>query len=294
MARSEACGTAPARASATTSTSTSGPRRRSSTRSSVGRPTVGMTTERCATAVDDIRVDPDRELAELREYLGDDYRLAPPAAPPGGHEEELAQLGDRQRLYRESLAYLYDLTVFAMSRHQGAVPGRARRARSEPPRAGARLRLRHRLGRAAAARGRLSRRVRGLRLALDASTCAGACEHRGLDAPIHDLDRAAARRRLRPGVRVRRHRARARRVRRSWASSSPAPGSCSSTSSTGEDRNPLHEPLDVDALLDHVTARGLRRYRVHHGRSHLVLYAPRRRTPVRSRLVRLRGGRVAR
>ena len=118
-------------------------------------------------------------------------------------------------------------------------------------------------------------------------------QHRGLDAPFHDLDRAP------PGggfdlafaFDVIEHapdalaflgelESRARLVLVNFLA--------------GEDRNPLHEPLDVDALLDHVTAHGLRRYRVHHGRSHLVLYAPRRRTPVRSRLVRLRGGRVAR
>jgi hypothetical protein len=43
------------------------------------------------------------------------------------------------------------------------------------------------------------------------------------------------------------------------------------------DGNPLHHDLDIAALLDHAASHGLRRYRVHHGRSHLVLYAPGRR-----------------
>jgi SAM-dependent methyltransferase len=62
-------------------------------------------------------VDPERELEELRRYLGErfDERLL------RGHaqavEEELRAVGgDEARLYRTSEAYLYDLTVFAMSR----------------------------------------------------------------------------------------------------------------------------------------------------------------------------------
>jgi SAM-dependent methyltransferase len=241
--------------------------------------------------VDDIRVDPDRELAELREYQGDDYRLARLQRHQVGMEEELAQLGDPQRLYRESLAYLYDLTVFAMSRTKEPYLDALAAAVDPPARvldygcgigsdglllleAGYRVEF--------ADFGSPSTQYLRWRL-----------QHRGLDAPFHDLDRAP------PGggfdlafaFDVIEHapdalaflgelESRARLVLVNFLA--------------GEDRNPLHEPLDVDALLDHVTARGLRRYRVHHGRSHLVLYAPRRRTPVRSRLVRLRGGRVAR
>ena len=54
----------------------------------------------------------------------------------------------------------------------------------------------------------------------------------------------------------------------------------------------LHHELPIPALLRHAARRGLRHYRAHHGRSHLVLYdaAPasgsRR---VRSRLALLRG-----
>jgi 2-polyprenyl-3-methyl-5-hydroxy-6-metoxy-1,4-benzoquinol methylase len=55
------------------------------------------------------------ELDELKEYLGaryDERRLR-------GHqravEQELEEFGDERRLYRESQAYLYDLTVFALS-----------------------------------------------------------------------------------------------------------------------------------------------------------------------------------
>jgi SAM-dependent methyltransferase len=58
---------------------------------------------------------PDRELAELREYLGDRYDHRQLVLYQQAVNDELAELGDEQRLYRESRAYLYNLTVFAMS-----------------------------------------------------------------------------------------------------------------------------------------------------------------------------------
>jgi hypothetical protein len=73
-----------------------------------------MTTERRGTAVHEIRVGPERELAELREYLGDDFSLERLQRHQAFVESELARLG-AERFYRSSTAYLYDLTVFAMS-----------------------------------------------------------------------------------------------------------------------------------------------------------------------------------
>src|SRR3954470_5326810 len=55
----------------------------------------------------------DRE--ELREYLGDAYDEQRLRGYARLVNEELAQIGDEQRLYRESEAYLYDLTAFAMT-----------------------------------------------------------------------------------------------------------------------------------------------------------------------------------
>jgi SAM-dependent methyltransferase len=60
-------------------------------------------------------LDPDRELAELRAYLGDAYDERRLERYWTEVEEELARSGDEQRFYRTSEAYLYDLTVFAMS-----------------------------------------------------------------------------------------------------------------------------------------------------------------------------------
>jgi hypothetical protein len=52
-----------------------------------------MTTERGGTAVHEIRVDPDRELAELRAYLGDDFDLDRLQRHRAGVEEDFARLG---------------------------------------------------------------------------------------------------------------------------------------------------------------------------------------------------------
>ena len=62
-----------------------------------------------------LRHDPEREAAELRAYLGDAYDHDRLVDWHEQLEEEARELGDEQRLYRESHAYLYNLTAFAMS-----------------------------------------------------------------------------------------------------------------------------------------------------------------------------------
>jgi SAM-dependent methyltransferase len=246
-----------------------------------------MTTLRRGTAVDDIRVDPDRELRELREYLGEDFSQQRLERHVLEMEEEAARIGDAERLYRTSEAYLYDLTVFAMSRTKEPYLNTLARAVAPPARvldygcgigsdglllleAGYRVEfadfgspstayLRWRLGR------------------------------RGLEAQFHDLDTAppdggfdvayafdVIEHVPDPVAFLGELESRARFVLVNFLE--------------GEDDNPLHERLDVPALLDHATTRGLRSYRVRHGRSHLVLYEPARVTPWRSRLARWRGG----
>lgn len=58
---------------------------------------------------------PQQEIEELRAYLGDSYD--PTLAPRFLDlvDEELEQVGDEARLYRTSQAYLYNLTLFAIS-----------------------------------------------------------------------------------------------------------------------------------------------------------------------------------
>lgn len=55
------------------------------------------------------------DLAELKEYLGDDYDHGRLERWDHAVEEEFETIGDEATLYRTSQAYLYDLTVFAMS-----------------------------------------------------------------------------------------------------------------------------------------------------------------------------------
>ena len=60
-------------------------------------------------------VDPAREEAELRAYLGPAFDRGRLVRWQEQLEEEAGRLGDEQRLYRESEAYLYNLTAFAMT-----------------------------------------------------------------------------------------------------------------------------------------------------------------------------------
>jgi SAM-dependent methyltransferase len=63
-----------------------------------------------------IEYSPDRERDELRDYLGEAYDERRLQGYEALLEQEAAEIGDEQRLYRESQAYLYNLTAFAMTR----------------------------------------------------------------------------------------------------------------------------------------------------------------------------------
>jgi SAM-dependent methyltransferase len=62
-----------------------------------------------------LRHDPEREEAELKAYLGDDYSRERLEHHRDLLDQEVTEAGDEHKLYRTSQAYLYDLTVFAMS-----------------------------------------------------------------------------------------------------------------------------------------------------------------------------------
>ena len=57
----------------------------------------------------------ERELAELRAYLGDGFHERALTDRKAFMAEELERIGDEAVLYRSSEGYLYDLTAFAMS-----------------------------------------------------------------------------------------------------------------------------------------------------------------------------------
>ena len=222
-----------------------------------------------------VTLDPDRELAELREYLGDGFDMSRLERWEAAVDEELAQLGgDEAALYRTSQMYLYNLTAFAMTRTKqpyledltGLVkPG----ARLLDYGCGigsdglALLAAGYEVGFADFA----NPSVEYLRWRL---------RKRGFDAPIYDLD------------------------------SSPPPSGWDAAYSfdviehvddpfgflatleglaslvlvnflePAPDEPDVHQhELPVRPLLDHVAARRLLRYRVYHGRSHLVGYETR-------------------
>lgn len=217
------------------------------------------------------RVDPDRELAELKEYLGDSFDERRITLWQQAVDEELARVGDEATLYRTSEMYLYNLTAFAMSRTKE--PYLRDLTELVPP--GARildygcgigsdglllLEQGYEVGFADFA----NPSVDYLRWRL---------ERRGLEAPIYDLDTQPPP----PGwdaaysFDVIEHvddpfgfLAKLEQLARLVAVNllEPAPDEVDVHS---------HE-LPIAQLLDHVARRRLRRYRLYHERSHLVVY----------------------
>ncbi|MGI8803544.1 MAG: class I SAM-dependent methyltransferase [Solirubrobacteraceae bacterium] len=240
------------------------------------------------------KIDPEREEAELRRYLGGAYDHSRLIDWEGQLEREAERLGDEQLLYHESEAYLYNLTAFAMTRTKepylrdlaALVPAPARVldygcgiGSDGLALAGA--------GYAVEFADFANPSVRYLRWRL---------ERRGVSARIHDLDREAPPAGFDaafafdviehvddPFALLARLESLAALVVVNFLDPEP-----------GETR--LHHALPVADLLAHARDRGLRRYRRYHGRSHLVAYSAAPRSGARMRSVAWRhlGGRRAR
>ncbi len=217
--------------------------------------------------------DPAREEAELREYLGSAYDHRRLVDYEGQLERELERIGDEQALYRTSEAYLYNLTAFAMT---GTKAPYLRDLVALAP--GPRL-LDYGCGIGSDG---LALAEQGYRVEF-ADFANPSVEYlrwrlarRGLaDAPIHDLDRRPPAGGFDavfafdviehvddPFALLARLEEQARLVVVNFLESEP-----------GETR--LHRELPVAELIAYARARGLRRHRCYHGRSHLVAYAPR-------------------
>lgn len=217
-----------------------------------------------------ISIDPERELAELEAYLGDSYDHALLQRYEEAVDEELARVGDELTLYRTSQMYLYNLTAFAMSRTK------------EP--------YLYNLTDLVAPGSRVLDYGCGIGsdglLLLEAGYEVGFADFanpsteylrwrlrkRGLEAPIYDLDSAP------PGP--------------GWDAAysfdviehvdDPFGFLANLERLAGlvvvnfleplPEEPDVHHELPIPALLDHAAARRLRRYRLYHGRSHLVLY----------------------
>lgn len=226
------------------------------------------------------------DLAELKEYLGDDFDERTLWTHQRAVDDEMDRVGDEDTFYRTSLAYLYDLTAFAMWNTKR--PYLAALKRLVAP--GARL-LDYGCGIG----------TDGLRLLGQGYTVSFAdfanpstrylqwrLARRGLDAAIYDLDRSV------PGgfdaaysFDVIEHVAdpfdflerleqRAAVVAVNLLEPDPAD-------------THLHKPLPIEAILNRATARGLLHYRRYHGRSHLVIYRSHGTGRLASRKERLAG-----
>jgi hypothetical protein len=215
-------------------------------------------------------VDPDRELAELRTYLGDAFDEAVLVDSVRALERELEAAGDEETLYRSSEVYLYDLTAFAMTNTKAPYRELLRDALPPP----ARL-LDYGCGIGSDGLALLEAgydvsfadfdnpSTRYLRWRL---------EHRGLRADVHDLDAGpppggydcayafdVAEHVPDPVALLEAMEAQAGAVLVNFLD--PEPGETT-----------LHHQLPVADLLARSARRGLRRYARLHGRSHVVLY----------------------
>jgi SAM-dependent methyltransferase len=215
--------------------------------------------------------DAEREERELRAYLGDAYERSRLERYEQQLEEEFEACGDEARFYRSSEGYLYDLTAFAMT---GTKLPYLRELTGAVPR-GSRI-LDYGCGIGSDGLMLLEVGYRVEFADFDNPSVAylrWRLRQRGLKAPVHDLDRSV------PGgfdaayaFDVIEHTAdpegflgaletRARLVMVNMLE--PAPGETA-----------LHHELPIAELLGHVARQRLVSYKVHHGRSHLVLYGP--------------------
>jgi SAM-dependent methyltransferase len=216
-------------------------------------------------------LDPAREEAELRAYLGDDFRLDRLQHYQEHLDAEFAEVGHEDTFYLTSRAYLYNLTAFAMTGTK--LPYLQELVRHVP--AGARV-LDYGCG--IGADGLLLLEA-GYRVEFadfdnpSVEYLRWRLAQRGLEAPIHDLQQGV------PGgfdaaysFDVIEHvpdpfaflgelEQRAQLVLVNFLA--PVPGD-----------QELHHDLPITELLAHVARRRLRSYALLHGRSHLVLYDP--------------------
>jgi GT2 family glycosyltransferase len=216
----------------------------------------------------------ERDLRELREYLGADYDHSKLVGHRTLIDDEAAAAPDEQSFYRTSELYLYDLTAFAMS----GVKDVYRRRLIGLLGAGASV-LDYGCGIGSDGLRLLEAGYRVAFAEFDNPSAAylrWRLAHRGLDAEVYDLDGDV------PGgfdaafaFDVIEHvddpfAFLAELERRAAIVAvnllEPVPGDTT-----------LHRELPIRALLSHATERGLLHHRRHHGRSHLVVYRSSRR-----------------
>jgi SAM-dependent methyltransferase len=217
--------------------------------------------------------DPAREEAELREYLGDRFEIEQLWRSHEHLEAEFAAADDEPGFYRTSAAYLYNLTSFAMT---GTKLPYLRELLRRVPR-GARV-LDYGCGIGSDGLMLLEAGYRVEFADFDNPSVGylrWRLEHRGLDAPVHDIDREVPdgfdaaysfdviEHVPDPFAFLAELEARAALVEVNFLA--PVP-----------DDQELHHELPIAQLLAHAATFRLRAYRQLYGRSHLVVYEPRR------------------
>jgi SAM-dependent methyltransferase len=240
-----------------------------------------------------LRLDPAREEAELKAYLGDDYDRATLERWEDVLEDEVAEVSDEGELYRTSRAYLYNLTAFAMTGTK--LPYLQELTERVEP--GARI-LDYGCG--IGADGLLLLEA-GYRVEFadfdNPSTryLRWRLERRGFDAPIHNLDQAV------PdgfdaayAFDVIEHVPDARAFLGEMERRAALV--CVNLLEYDPHEQALHYELPIRDLLLHTASFQLERYRIYHRTSHLVLYRPRPASPPRRavNLGRLAAGRLRR
>jgi SAM-dependent methyltransferase len=239
----------------------------------------------------ELRFDAAREEAELQAYLGDSYDRGRLERWEEILDEEVERVGDEGALYRTSQAYLYNLTVFAMSGTK--LPYLRLLASVVPP--GARV-LDYGCGIGSDGLMLLEAGYRVEFADFDNPSTAylrWRLRHRGLDAPVHDLDRDV------PGgfdaayaFDVIEHVPDAYAFLDEMERRSEL--ICVNLLEYEPHQQELHYELPIGDLLRRAARLGLERYRVFYGSSHLVIYRPRRAAPPRRALHvgRLAAGRL--
>lgn len=237
---------------------------------------------------------PDREASELKAYLGDAYDPSRLRRWEEQLDEEYAGIGDEDLFYRSSEGYLYNLTAFAMTGTK--LPYLRALAESLAP--GATV-LDYGCGIGSDG---LFLIEAGYRVAFadfdNPSTryLRWRLGHRALDARVYDLDREAPPEGfdLVYAFDVVEH------VEDPFAFLGELERHAAMVlvNLLGPDPEdtPLHRALPIGGLLDHAARRGLILHRLHHGRSHLILYGTEPAgllAMARSQMIRLRA-RVAR
>ena len=222
--------------------------------------------------------DPAREAAELRAYLGDEYDHSALQQWQRTLDEEWASCGDEQSFYRSSHGYLYNLTAFAMTGTK--LPYLAELTERVAP--GARV-LDYGCGIGSDGLMLLEAGYRVEFADFDNPSAAylrWRLERRGLDAPVHDIDRVV------PGgfdaafaFDVLEH------VAEPWAflremEERAALVEVNVLEYHAHEQGLHHEVRPREVLL-YAAARGLEGYRRLYGSSHLVLYRPERVTGAR-------------